>query len=353
MNRIAAVLPFSLLLLVLGASACAQDHGGQVPLDPIMGEFEGTVTLENGKVVKAEAKVLADEDNKYRIVLLYPVAEPKVSKAEGDVGKQVILPPPAVEHAETIRVVRFPRGAKDGGAFVRGDSDWKGTVTANVLKLASEKTEEKAEMKRVERKSPTLGQKPPAGAIVLLPFEEGKPTNLDQWAKNPWVCEPDGSVSTREADIKTNKDFGNFKLHVEFRVPFMPAARDQARGNSGVFLHGRYEIQVLDSFGLKPTPVDCAGIFNFKAPDADASLPPGQWQTYDIDFAAPKFDADGKQTKGAVVTVLWNGMKVHDAVEVKTVSGGAWGAPAKTGPVRLQYHGNAVRFRNIWLVEEK
>ena len=328
--------------------------GAETPLNPIMGEFEGTVTLDNGKTLKAEAKVLADEDHKYRVVLLYPVAEAKVSKAEGNVGKQVFLPPSPADQAKTIRVDRLPGvGKDDGTVFVRGESDWKGTVTKDALKLASEKVEAKAELKRVERKSPTLGQKPPAGSIVLLPFEEGKPTNLDQWAKNPWVCESDGSISTRDADIKTNKDFGSFKLHVEFRVPFMPAARGQGRGNSGVFLHGRYEIQILDSFGLKPTPVDCAGIFNFKAPDADASLPPGQWQTYDIDFTAPTFDADGKQTKGAMVTVVWNGMRVLDAVEVKAVSGGAWGPPAKTGPVRLQYHGNAVRFRNIWLVEEK
>ena len=79
-------------------------------------------------------------------------------------------------------------------------------------------------------------------------------------------------------------------------------------------------------------------------------MPPGQWQTYDIDFTAPRFDASGKQVKGAIITVLHNGVKVHDAVEVKNVTGGAWGAPAKTGPVRLQDHGNPTRFRNIWIV---
>ena len=140
-------------------------------------------------------------------------------------------------------------------------------------------------MRRIERKSPTLGQKPPAGAVVLLPFEEGKPTNLDQWVENQWVCQPDGSVSTVGADIATKKQFGSFKTHVEFRVPFMPADRGQGRGNSGVFLHAQYEIQILDSFGLPVTAVDCASIFGQRAPDIDAALPPGQWQTYDIDFA--------------------------------------------------------------------
>ena len=83
-------------------------------------------------------------------------------------------------------------------------------------------------MKRITRKSPTLGQKPPAGAIVLLPFEEGKPTNLDHWNNKQWVCLDDGSILTRSGDTKTNEDFGSYKLHVEFRVPFMPAARDRA-----------------------------------------------------------------------------------------------------------------------------
>ena len=153
-------------------------------------------------------------------------------------------------------------------------------------------------MNRVERKSPTLGKKPPAGAVVLLPFEEGKPTNLDQWAKNQWMCQPDGSILVRGGDIKTKQEFGSYKLHVEFCVPFMPAARGQGRGNSGVYQHGRYEIQVLDSFGLTENGGECAAVYGQKAPDVNASLPPGQWQTYDIDFKAPEFDDAGKQTKG-------------------------------------------------------
>ena len=323
----AAVLSLLLLVLAVGTWACAQEQKGEPPLNPIMGEFAGTFTPAGGQAVKAEAKVLADQDNKYRVVVLYPVGDAKATRLEL----------PGVGKGETVSI--------DSG-------DWSGTVSKDALKIAA-KNDAKAEMKRVERKSPTLAQKPPAGALVLLPFEQGKATNLDQWAKNEWICQPDGSVSTRGADIKTNQDFGSFKLHVEFCVPFMPAARGQGRGNSGVFVHGRYEIQVLDSFGLPLTAVDCAAIFGFKAPDADAALPPGVWQTYDIDVKAPEFDAAGKQTKGIVITVLFNGVKVQDAVEVKKVSGGAWGEPAKTGPVRLQFHGNAVRFRNIWLVEEK
>ena len=327
MTHRAAVSSLSLLVLALGTWACAQDKGAEPPLDPIMGQFEGTFTPAGGQAVKAEAKVIADQDNTYRVVVIYPAADAKARRLE------------------------LPAAGKDDAVSIQS-GDWSGTVTKDAVKFAA-KNGTKVEMKRVERKSPTLGQKPPAGALVLLPFEEGKPTNLDQWAKSQWTCQPDGSILARGGDIKTNKEFGSFKLHVELRVPFMPAARGQGRGNSGVYVHGRYEIQVLDSFGLNLSPFDCAAIYGIKAPDADAALPPGTWQTYDLDVEAPQFDAAGRQIKGMVITLLFNGVKVHDAVEVKTVTGGAWGKPAKTGPLRLQFHGDPVRFRNIWIVEEK
>ncbi len=326
MVRRAAVLPLSLLVLALGVCVCAQEQRPEPPLNPIMGEFLGTLTPAGGQAIKAEAKVIADQDHNYRVVVLYPAAGAKATRIEL----------PAAGKGETVKIE---------------SGDWSGTISKDAVTIAS-KNGAKAEMKRVERTRPTLGQKPPAGALVLLPFEEGKPTNLGQWAKTDWTCQPDGSILARRADIRTIKDFGSFKLHVEFREPFMPAARGQGRGNSGVYIHGRYEIQVLDSFGLPLTPWDCAAIYGTKAPDADAELPPGVWQTYDVDVKAPEFDAAGKQTKGIIITVLFNGVKVQDAVETKTVTGGAWGKPAKTGPVRLQYHGDPVRFRNIWLEEK-
>ena len=139
-----------------------------------MGEFEGTLTLD-GAAVKAEAKVIADEDHKYRIVLLSPPGDAKAKR---------------IELAGT---------GKDGSVAVSGD--WTGSVTKDSLDLAA-KSGGKAEMKRVERTSPTLGQKPPAGAIVLLPFEEGKPANQDQWNNKQWVCRgrrqhPDAGEATR------------------------------------------------------------------------------------------------------------------------------------------------------------
>src|SRR5271157_2575245 len=211
----------TLSALAIAVTARAADR--EPLLDPIMGEFEGTLTL-NGTAVKAEAKVIADEDHKYRIVLLPQPGDAKVKRTE------------------------LNGTGEDGIVAVSGD--WLGKVTKDSLILAAKQGNSAAEMKRAERTSPTLGQKPPAAAIILLPFEEGKPTNLDHWNNKQWVCLDDGSILTRSGDTKTNEDFGSYKLHVEFRVPFMPAARGQGRGNSGVYQHGRYEIQVLDSFGL-------------------------------------------------------------------------------------------------------
>ncbi|MGD0900846.1 MAG: DUF1080 domain-containing protein [Thermoguttaceae bacterium] len=324
--RVVMLLACCAMVLALPAAVCSAAGGPEVPPDPVMGEFAGTLTPPDGQAVKAEVKLIADQESKYRVVLLSPAGDAKARRIElGGLGKD--------------------------GVVSISDKDWSGKITKEALSLESAKVG-KAEMQRVERKSPALGEKPPAGAVVLLPFEEGKPTNLDNWANKKWICEPDGSILVKQGDNKSLRDFGSYKLHVEFRVPFMPGARGQGRGNSGVYQHGRYEIQVLDSFGLTMNAGECGAIYGKKAPDVNASLPPGQWQTYDIEFRAPEFDAADNQTKGAVITVVYNGVKIQDAVEVKGVTGGAWGKPAKTGPIRLQDHGNPMRFRNIWIVEK-
>ncbi len=335
MSHRAAILLLVLLSLTVLA-ACTKVAKRQS--DPMMGEFEGTFTPQGGQAVKAEAKVIADEGNKYRIVILYPAAAAKPTR---------------------IEVTGL---GKDGEVSVIG-TDWSGkrqalqlsgTITKDSLRIVAEGPKGgKAEMKRVERKSPTLGQKPPAGAVVLLPFEEGKQTNLDRWTNKEWICEPDGSIQVHRGDNQTTDEFGSFKLHLEFYVPFLPAARDRARGNSGVYLHSRYNIRVLDSFGQPVTDEVCGAIAGQTAPSVNASLPPAQWQTYDIDFQAPQFDEkNGRQVRGAIITVRLNGVKIHDAVEMILATSGARSLPAKTGVLRLQDHNDPVRFRNIWLVEQ-
>ena len=198
-------------------------------------------------------------------------------------------------------------------------------------------------LKKILRESPTLGAKPPAGAIVLF---DG--SNADAWAG--------GHTDQRNllaAGTKTKQTFGDFTLHVEFLLPFKPLGRGQGRGNSGVYMQDRYEVQVLDSFGLKGLNNECGGIYTKAAPKVNMCFPPLTWQTYDIDFTAARFDETGKKTKNAIVTVKHNGIPIHEQFEITGPTGG--GAPEKPtpGPIQLQGHGNPVFYRNVWIVEKK
>jgi serine/threonine protein kinase len=204
---------------------------------------------------------------------------------------------------------------------------------------------------------------PPNGAIVLF---DGK--GLDAWvkARRPtesasWKLVEGDAMQARGGDIMTHEKFGgSFKLHVEFRVPHVPKASGQDRGNSGVYLQGRYEIQVLDSYGVKSTYNDCGGICGVAAPRVNACKAPTVWQSYDIDFTAPKCE-DGKITELARMTVYQNAVKIHDNVKLGkngrpiagTTGGGLGGDPCMPGPIMLQDHGSPVQYRNIWLLRKE
>ncbi len=198
-------------------------------------------------------------------------------------------------------------------------------------------------MEKVERKSPTLGAKPPQGALMLF---DGK--GADAWVE--------GHMDERKllaAGCKGKQSFGDFTLHAEFLLPFKPLGRGQDRGNSGVYLQDRYEVQVLDSFGLKGEDNECGGIYTLARPAVNMCFPPLAWQTYDIDFISAKFDNSGKKTRGAVVTVRHNGVIIHDKFELKGPTPGS-GQKEDTngGPLQLQGHGNPVFYRNIWVVSK-
>jgi 3-keto-disaccharide hydrolase len=193
-------------------------------------------------------------------------------------------------------------------------------------------------LRKVLRQSPTMGAKPPNGAIVLF----------------------DGSTTDHFPKAKMSEDkllmvpaigkqqFRDIELHVEFIVPY----RCPSRGNSGVILQNCYEIQVLESFGADPSPSGCGGLYVVRAPDVNMSLPPLSWQTLDVIFAAARFDAEGKMVQRPVITVRHNGVLVHDQVTLPEK--GNIGRPtAAGGPLHLQAHGSPVRYRNIWVVEKQ
>jgi hypothetical protein len=197
------------------------------------------------------------------------------------------------------------------------------------------------ELKKLHRESPTLGQRPPEGATVLF---DG--SNVDAW--NPGKLAEPGLMGV---GTRTKEKFGSFTLHLEFRSPYMPYANGQGRGNSGMYLHDQYECQILDSFGLEGKDNECGGIYINAKPLVNMCFPPLSWQTYDVEMTAAKFDDAGKVTAPAKVTIKHNGVVIHDQLELKVTPGGGQ-KDQLPGALYLQDHGDAVRFRNIWIVKK-
>ena len=308
-----------------------------------MGDWRGIWKLADGSESGAMgAQVIALGEGKYKANLL----------AEFDSRRPPIL---VLEGQREGRVVQFK------GRQIASDTSGELEVQA-IIEKGQLRGAIKGDMvggfgmEKVIRLSPTLGAKPPSGALVLFDgkgFGEWEPTDKKSGAKSvQWKRVGDAMEARKGAgSIVTQKKFTDFKLHLEFRTPFMPDKTGQARGNSGVYLQGRYEVQVLDSYGLEGLDNECGGIYKVGAPLVNMCAPPMQWQTYDITFTAPRFDSAGAKTQDAIVTIVHNGVTIHDKREIPAPTGGALDANvAEPGGIYLQDHGNPVQFRNIWVV---
>jgi len=327
-NLMCLFVPVLVLALVASAPAAEKkgvftDAEAAGPDFAVQGEYVGE-SLNRGEVGKYGAQVIALGEGKFHCVG-YAGGLPGAGWDGSD-----------KEHHDGEMVDGAARFSIKKDHVVLEIKD--GVMT--VLKGGTEKV---GELKKVHRESPTLGAKPPAGAVVLFNGTSPDAFKGGRMTEDGLLIE--GATS--------NQTFGSQTIHLEFRAPFMPQARGQGRGNSGFYAQGRYEVQILDSFGLEGKNNECGGIYSVKDPDVNLCLPPLSWQTYDVEFTAAEFK-DRKKVKNARMTVKHNGVLVHEDVEVPHST---TAAPVKEGPepgpFYLQNHGCPVRFRNIWVVEKK
>jgi hypothetical protein len=290
------------------------------------GEYEGEIKI-GSESSKASMQVIAKGDGKFDLkAFLGPLpgadndgSDPKRGTGTRD-GKKV--------------VVKTDKGEEIGEIV-------DGTVT-----LKHDQFE--AKMKKVVRKSPTLGAKPPEGAVVLF----GDEKDVSNWENGKIVELSDGKFLAA-SNPRSKKTFQSFTAHIEFRLAWMPNSTGQQRSNSGVYIQDRYELQVLDSFGLSGENNECGGFYTLSKPKVNMCLPPMSWQTYDIEYTAAEF-TDGKKTKNAKAVVKHNGVLIQDFEFPKLTPGGKFKEEvADPGALFFQDHGDPVVYRNVWVVEKK
>ena len=201
------------------------------------------------------------------------------------------------------------------------------------------------------RAKPAVAADRPKDPIVLF---DGK--DFSHWTTGGdkeigWkIADGEMTIVPKSGSIMTKQSFADFKMHVEFKTPQLPPeVKGQGRGNSGVYIQRRYEVQILDSYGLEPKKNECASIYTFKAPDKNVCRKPDEWQSYDITFYAARYEGL-KKLKNARISLVHNGVLVHDDVEVPNKTGAGQQEGPEPGPILLQEHGNVVSFRNIWIV---
>lgn len=301
-----------------------------VQLDPFTGNWEGRWSGEEDVDPDISAQVIPQGRDMYLIKL----------------ASKIFMRSPVLAEIEVK--------AKDGVLSFDQD-DFKGEIRDGKFTGGRRSGRKAFEMKHTTYASPTLGAAPPANAQVLF---DG--TGFDAWqdAKGWVLVDGNAMMVTPDAgDLVSKAKYKDVQMHVEFRTPYMPEQRGQSRGNSGVFVQDKYEVQVLDSFGLPGYYDECGALYKVSAPRVNACLPPTHWQTYDITYYAARFNEDGSVKAYPRMTVLHNGYVIQQDQEIPWIT--AWKEnerlqppPAEPGSIMLQSHRtHHVQYRNIWLVD--
>ena len=330
---------FSLILLAGLRVAPAADTGNPAATDPahtdddfpFQGEYSGELT-HDGQTLKLGVQVIARGDG-----LFDAVAYPGGLPGDGWMPPNKIVGKGTREGTGADARVKLE--GVDWGGITR-----QGEIRGGAVVAIADDGSPLAKLAKVVRTSPTLGRQPPPEAIVV--FDGPGPAVEADTLEAPRITD-DGLLME---GVTTRRAFGDGLWHIEFRLPYQPRDRGQGRGNSGAYLQGCYEVQMLDSFGLEGKDNECGGVYSVAAPSVNMCLPPLSWQTYDIDFTAPRFDGE-KKIANPRMTVRHNGVVIQDDVEIpKITPGGPQKREQPTGPLHLQNHGNPVRYRNIWFV---
>ena len=314
-------------LLLLSLSSSVYAGPGPEIIDPaeaaadpsfaIQGEYVGNGPWPGGDNTKIGAQVIAQGEGKFRAVV-FKGGLPGDGWRRGD--EQLAMEGQREDAVAMLTDKELPSGKIAGGKMTIADADGRTQF----------------ELKRTERKSPMLEAKPPKGAVVLFDgstadsFRDGKTTDM----------------KTLEAGCSAKSEHKMARLHLEFRLSWKPTARGQGRSNSGVYIGGIPEIQVLDSFGLEGRKNECGALYGRREPDVNMCLPPLVWQTFDLEFSEPRRDDEGRPTEPIRVTVRHNGVVIHEDYDTRHKE-------STPRSLHLQRHGNRVQYRNIWLVEPK
>jgi hypothetical protein len=221
---------------------------------------------------------------------------------------------------------------------------WRAALNKEGIVINDFKGDVIGELKRMERSSATLGAPPPDNAVVLF---DG--SNVDSFQKGARLTEDkllaEGCTSIEE--------FGDCSIHLEFCLPYLPKEYGQSRGNSGLLIAGRYELQILDSFGANGDSGDCGAVYGLVRPKVNMSYPALTWQTYDVDYTAPRFDEKKQKISDALLTVKHNNVIIHDKVKL---TGPTRSVPQNKemprGPIVLQAQRKTVLFRNFWATKK-